>query len=54
MLETACREAENVLLDCSYIQLDPEAFERFTALLDSSPRPTDKLRQLLLRPAPWE
>ena len=54
MLETACREAEHVLLDRGFFRLDPEAFERFNALLDSPPPPTEALRQLLLRRAPWE
>lgn len=54
MLETACREAEHILLDHRYVQLDPEAFEQFSALLDRPPPPTDKLRRLLLQPAPWE
>ena len=54
MLETACREAEDVLLDRRFFQLDPEAFERFTALLDSPPAPTDRLRELLRGKAPWD
>lgn len=54
MLEAASREAEDVLLDRRYFHLDPEAFERFNALLDNPPPPTDQLRQLLRRPAPWE
>jgi uncharacterized protein (DUF1778 family) len=48
VLETACREAEAVLLDRRSFRLDPEAFERFTALLDNPP-PTDGLHQLLHR-----
>ncbi len=54
MLETACREAEDVLLDRPFIQLDPEAFERFNALLDTPPPPRDGVRRRLLRDAPWE
>ena len=37
MLEAACREAETVLLDCRYFGLSPEAFKRFTAMLDKLP-----------------
>lgn len=54
MLETACREAEDVLLDRRYFQLDPAAFDRFTELLDNPPPPSDGLRDLLHRTAPWE
>jgi uncharacterized protein (DUF1778 family) len=54
MLETSCREAEDVLLDRALFQLDPEAFEQFTALLDTPPVPTAELRKLLNTPAPWE
>lgn len=35
MLEAACREADNVLLDRRYFTLSEEQFEVFTALLDS-------------------
>ena len=54
MLETACREAEHVLLDRRFLQLDPEAFARFNALLDRPPAPSDALRRLLQSRAPWE
>jgi uncharacterized protein (DUF1778 family) len=54
MLEAACRHAEDVLLDRTFFQLDPEAFGRFNALLDAPPAPTEALRALLLSKAPWE
>jgi len=54
MLETACREAEGVLLDWVLFRLDQDAFARFTALLDNPPPPSDELRELLLAKAPWE
>ncbi|HEV2109661.1 MAG TPA: DUF1778 domain-containing protein [Thermomicrobiales bacterium] len=35
MLETACHEAIDVLLDRRFLHLDADAFERFTTLLDT-------------------
>ena len=54
MLETACREAETVLLDGRYFGLSPDAFKRFTAMLDKPPASNPKLRRLLQIKAPWE
>ena len=54
MLETACREAESVLLDRRYFSLSEDAFKRFTAMLDKPPESNPKLRRLLQTKAPWE
>lgn len=54
MLETTCREAEDVLLSQAFFRLDDEAFAEFAALLDEPPKPTRALRGLLHTPAPWE
>ena len=54
MLETACREAESILLDRRMFVLDEATWERFTALLDAPPRDLPQLRKLLSTPAPWE
>lgn len=54
MLEAACREAEAVLLDQRYFQLDEKEFKRFTAALDKSPAENPRLRRLLVTKAPWE
>ena len=54
MLEAACRQAEDVLLDQTYFALDTEKMAAFQALLDSPPAPTDRLRRLLTAPAPWD
>lgn len=54
MLETACREAEAVLLDRCVFALDEASWERFTALLDAPPRELPQLRKLLSTSAPWE
>ncbi len=54
MLETACREAEAVLLDRRYFALPSEEFKRFAAMLDKPPANNASLRRLLRTTAPWE
>lgn len=54
ILESASREAENVLLDQVYFRLDAKAFAQFNALLDTPPAPTPELTNLLNTKAPWE
>ena len=54
MLEAACREAENVLLDQAFFTVDDSTFGQFQALLDQPLPPTDKLRRLLKTKAPWD
>jgi uncharacterized protein (DUF1778 family) len=54
MLETACREAEDVLLDQRVFTLDAETFKKFQAMLDAQPSENPKLRRLMATPAPWE
>ena len=54
MLEAACREAESVLLDRRYFNMDEDAFRRFLALLDAPPKDNPRLSRLLKTKAPWE
>lgn len=54
MLETACREAESVLLDRRYFTLPEEEFRRFHAMLDRPPASNPKLARLLKTKAPWD
>jgi uncharacterized protein (DUF1778 family) len=54
MLESACREAEAVLLDRRYFVLPAETFKRFTAMLDKPPASNPRLARLLKSKAPWE
>ena len=54
MLEVACREAEDVLLDQAFFAVDAGTFAQFQALLDEPLPPTDKLRRLLKKKAPWD
>ena len=54
MLETACREAESVLLDGRYFNLPEDEFRRFTAMLDKPPANNPGLARLLRSKAPWD
>jgi uncharacterized protein (DUF1778 family) len=54
MLETACREAEAVLLDRRLFMVDEEKFQQFVELLDRPPATNANLRNLLAKKAPWE
>ena len=54
MLETACREAETVLLDRRYFALSENAFKQFRAMLDKPPTTNPKLWRMLQTKAQWE
>ena len=54
ILDVACREAENVLLDQRLLQLDDKAFADFEAALDAPVPDNAKLKSLLANPSPWE
>ena len=54
MLEAACREAQTVLLDQRYFQLDGKTFQKFSAALDKAPAANPRLRRLLMTKAVWE
>jgi uncharacterized protein (DUF1778 family) len=54
MLEAACRDAHDVLLDQAFFTVDVATFGKFRAMLDRPMPPTDKLRRLLKTKAPWE
>ena len=54
MLEAACRQAEDVLLDQTYFALDAKSFAAFQAMLDKPPSATDRLRRTLKARAPWD
>ena len=45
MLEAACRQAEDVLLDQTYFALGAKGFATFRDMLDNPPPPTDRLRR---------
>lgn len=54
MLEAACRQAEDVLLDQAFFLVDPETFSQFQTMLETPLEPNDKLRRLLQKEAPWD
>lgn len=54
MLESACRQAEAVLLDRRLFMVDDEKFQQFVDLLNAPPLANENLRTLLTTKAPWE
>jgi uncharacterized protein (DUF1778 family) len=55
MLEAACRQAEDVLLDQTYFALDAQELRPSSRPCSTSrPAPTDRLRRTLKARAPWE
>lgn len=54
ILEVACREAEQVLLNQRIFHLDENQYVKFENTL-SNPIPDEgKLKHLLMEPSPWE
>jgi uncharacterized protein (DUF1778 family) len=54
MIESARREAIDVLLDQRLFVLDPERYDAFMHALDNPPAPGRKLRSLLRRVPAWK
>jgi uncharacterized protein (DUF1778 family) len=54
MIESARRQAIDVLLDQRLFALDPERYDAFVHALDNPPAPGPKLRSLLRRVPAWE
>lgn len=54
MLDAACRQAENTLLDQAFFTTDANTFKKLQDLLDKPLPATDKLRRLLKTKAPWD
>lgn len=54
ILDVACREAENVLLDQRLFYLEDNDFKLFEAALSAPLPDNDKLRALLAEASPWE
>ena len=54
MLEAACREAENVLLDRRLFLVDTEAYQEFETLINAPVKDNPALHALLSGKAAWE
>ncbi len=54
MIDSARREAIDVLLDQRLFELSPERYEAFVRALDNPPAPGPKLRALLRRVPAWQ
>ena len=54
MLEAACQEAENVLLDRRLFHLKDEEYEAFESALKTPVSENPALRKLLAQKSPWE
>jgi uncharacterized protein (DUF1778 family) len=54
ILDTACREAETVLLDRRFFALDDATYRKFTEALNRAPADNPRLRKLLRTAAPWD
>ena len=54
MLETACREAENVMLDQRLFNLNNVDFDTFNQALEAPVKDNPALRKLMAKKVPWE
>lgn len=54
MLDSARRQAEETILDQRNFFLDPDAHEKFLAMLDASERPSEELRNRVKRKPSWD
>ncbi len=53
VLDSACRRAEDVLLDQRLFLVDEKRYRAFVALLDEPPAPSERLRRLMAGKPPW-
>ena len=54
MRDAAVREAEEIILESTFIQMSEAGFKDFVALIDAKGKPVPELVELLQRKAPWE
>jgi uncharacterized protein (DUF1778 family) len=54
VVDSARRNAIDVLIDRRYFSLDKKQFEAFMRVLENPPEPNAKLKELMRQKAPWE
>ncbi|WP_204106632.1 MULTISPECIES: DUF1778 domain-containing protein [Spirulina sp. CCY15215] len=54
LLDSACQEANDVILDQTLFALDEKKFQEFMEAIDAPPMNNEKLRALLNSKSPWE
>jgi uncharacterized protein (DUF1778 family) len=54
LLECSYREAVASMSERPLVQLDDEAYDAFMSALEAPANPSDRLRDLLSRSAPWD
>ena len=54
VLEAARRAAVEALGDRIFFQVGAATFAKFVAALDAPPRPNERLKRTMQKPAPWE
>lgn len=54
MLDAACRQAEEILLDQAFFSVDANIYEKFLALIIRPLPATDRLRRLLKTKPVWD
>jgi uncharacterized protein (DUF1778 family) len=54
IIEATRRQAEDVLLDQRFFELNDERFRVFENILDNPPLPNDALKKLMNGKAPWQ
>ncbi len=54
VMDSACRAAEQTLLDQRIFMVSEAKYQEFMALLDRPPKPNAGLQDLWSKPAPWD
>jgi uncharacterized protein (DUF1778 family) len=54
VLQAARKAAEQLLVEQTWCAVSTEQFEAFQSELDAAPRPSERLRQTMAAPRPWQ
>jgi uncharacterized protein (DUF1778 family) len=54
IIDAACREAEEAILERAVLSVSPDAYAEFLARLDRPAQPNERLRRTMQTPAPWD